>query len=291
MKKVNILVLAICFVFVFSSFVSFAEVSSGEENNAEKIVVSTDSNIPEQSAQSAQTAEQQNQAQQTEEQAKTVQDMAYELQELDNLLKIDDFSNIENEQNTVVKNAYKFKRIDKTNLCMTLLMIKRYLNSRDNYYKSEFARIKVIMNYKKKQIAEKAILKLEKRFAAQKAVDLKIHAKLVEIKKYIIANQTKLSAKQKEIIKSNLQAVLAKLIKHRQTLAELQAAVQKAKDMLVQKPAIDKKKLIDKAKNIKQKIVEKKEVIKQKKEDIKKKIADKLPKNQKGKKGETKNQQ
>ncbi|MGE5474197.1 MAG: hypothetical protein ACM3UU_08260 [Ignavibacteriales bacterium] len=264
MKKVNIWVLVLCFVFVFSSFASFAEVSSSG-TDIEKAIVSTEADDDDDVDEEEQDIAEIDQAAGAEE---TVVDIAYEMQELEDLLKIDNFANIQLEQDTVVKSAYKFNRINKTNLCMSLLMIKRYLNSRENYYKSEFVKIRVIANYKKKRVAEKAILKLEQRFAMQIAIDKRIDAKLVEIKKYIAANYSSLSAKQKEIIKANLQTVLAQLIRHRQILVDLQSAIQKAKDALVQNTVVDKKKLIDKAKNLKQKADENKQIGNPKKENV-----------------------
>jgi len=265
MKRVKILVLMLCFVFAFSSFGSFAEVAMILLPAAnDSAVVTSVSNETEKEAIGV------------DQPVQTVQNVAYEQKELEDLLKIDDFANIENEQNTVTKSAYKFKNLNKTNVCAALLMINRYLQSREGYYKAELIKIKLITQYKKKVVAQKAIQKLEKRFAAQRAIDEKIFTKLIELKKYIVANESKLSVKQKQIIKAYFQPTIAKYFKHKLTLQNIQNELQKAKVALIGKTVDNKGKFTEKIKQVKQSIKGKKEVIQSKKEGIKSKIKEKI---------------
>ncbi|MGE5329984.1 MAG: hypothetical protein ACM3KR_10830 [Deltaproteobacteria bacterium] len=270
MKRKKIVALVICLTFAFSCFTSFAEVTTDSTSNEAEQKVELQPVVQTQPVVLTQAKD-------------TVQDAVYEQKEIEALIKIDGITDIENEQATVVKSAYKFKTINNANICMTLLMIKKYLQSRDSYYKAEIIKIKEITKYKKKVVAQKALARVEKRFAAQRVIDTMVHIKLIEINKYVTKNAKKLTAEQKKIIKDNLKSTLAKYNNHRIQLLAIKAQIQKAKVITTGKPSVNKQTIIKKAKEVKEKASKESKELKQKitekKEDIKNKVLNKAGKN------------
>lgn len=150
-------------------------------------------------------------------------------EEIEEVIDISGEEELVAEEEQVLEELDIDKEITGNNAPRVLKNLYKYMVKRDKYYKRVLTVIDKVYQTEDKTVRKLAIIEFEKRYAAEKERDRKIHHKIIATLKFLKENRNKLTDAQQKQIKRIFKPVIIKYLQHRKIIIHVHLKLQEVK--------------------------------------------------------------